>query len=337
MNLPQTINLPQTMRFIEITEFGGPDVLKPATGPLPKLGKGDVLIKVHAAGINRADIGLRSGKYPIPKEVSSVLGLEAAGEIVALADDVTRFAIGDFVCALTPGGSYAEYVRTQANQCLRVPKGLSLAEAASLPEAAMTVWSNIFDRAALKSGETLLVHGGTSGIGSFAIQAAVARGVTVITTVGGPEKCEAARKLGAALAIDYRQEDFEQAALAFTQGQGVNVILDIIGGDYTAKNIRTLAMDGRLSQVSVQQGAEVKINLLDMILRRVTLTGAMLKTRTSQEKAQITADVERELWPLIAKGCIKPIVDRVYPLDQAAQAHKDMEKGGHIGKLLLLV
>jgi NADPH:quinone reductase len=325
-----------TMRLIEADGPGGPEVLHIAEGPVPAFGPDDVLIRVAAAGLNRADLMQRAGKYPPPPDASPILGLEVAGEIAARGDAVTQWEPGDKVCSLTHGGGYAEYVAVPASHCLPVPQGFSMVEAAALPEAAMTVWSNIFDRAHLKPGETLLVHGGTSGVGSFAIQYAVAFGSPTFATAGGETKCAAVRKFGAQ-AIDYRSEDFVQAVLAATEGRGVDVILDIIGGDYTLRNLHAIAKDGRIAQVSWQDGNMVQIDLALMARKRATLTGSHLRPRTREDKAAIVAALRDKVWPLYEGGGIRPLIHAVYPLEEAAAAHREMAAGSHIGKIVLTV
>jgi NADPH2:quinone reductase len=326
----------QTMRFIAVDQPGDPDVMGIAEGPLPKVGPGDVLIRIAAAGLNHADLMQRAGKYPPPPEASPILGLEVAGEIAATGEGVTQWKIGDKVCSLTHGGGYAEFVAVPARHCLPVPQGFSMTEAAALPEAAMTVWSNIFDRAHLQPGETLLVHGGTSGVGSFAVQYAVAFGNPVFATAGGETKCAAVRKLGAQ-AIDYRSEDFVTAVLAATRNRGVDVILDIVGGDYTLRNLHAVAQDGRIAQVAWQNGNIVQIDLALMARKRATLTGSHLRPRTTENKAAIVAALREKVWPLYESGQIRPLIHATYPLEQAAAAHRELAAGSHIGKIVLRV
>jgi NADPH2:quinone reductase len=278
----------------------------------------------------------RAGKYPPPPDASPILGLEVAGEIAAIGDSVTQWNPGDRVCSLTHGGGYAEYVAVHSSHCLPVPSGFSMVEAAALPEAAMTVWSNIFDRARLRPGETLLVHGGASGVGSFAIQYAVAFGNKVFATAGGETKCAAVRKLGAQ-AIDYRREDFVNAVLAASQDRGADVILDIIGGGYTLRNLHAVARDGRIAQVSWQDGNLVQIDLALLARKRATLTGSHLRPRTIQEKAAIVAALREKIWPLYNSGQIHPLIYAVFPLEEAAAAHQAMASGDHLGKLVLSV
>jgi NADPH2:quinone reductase len=326
----------QTMRFIAIDRPGEPEVMHIAEGPIPKMGPGDVLIRVHAAGINRADLSQRAGKYPPPPDASPILGLEVAGEIAAAGEAVTQWNVGGKVCSLTHGGGYAEYVAVDASHCLPVPQNFSMVDAAALPEAAMTVWSNIFDRAHLQPGETLLVHGGTSGVGSFAIQYAVAFGNPVFSTAGGEAKCAAVRQLGA-LAIDYHSADFVGAVLDTTQGRGADVILDIVGGDYTLRNLQALAKDGRIAQVAWQDSNMAQIDLALMARKRATLTGSHLRPRTTEDKAAIVAALRAKVWPLYESGRIWPLIHAVFPLEQAAAAHREMAAGRHIGKIVLAV
>jgi len=326
----------QNMRYIAVDQPGDPDAMHIAEGPLPKMGVGDVLIRVAAAGLNRADLAQRAGKYPPPLDASPILGLEVAGEIAAMGQAVTQWKVGDKVCSLTHGGGYAEYAAVPARHCLPVPDSFSMIEAAALPEAAMTVWSNIFNRAHLKAGESLLVHGGTSGVGSFAIQYAVAFGNHVFATAGGESKCAAIRSLGAQ-AIDYRSEDFVKAVLAGTNNCGVDVILDIVGGDYALRNLHALAMDGRIAQVSWQNGNMVQIDLALMARKRATLTGSHLRPRTGEDKAEIVAALREKVWPLYESGKIRPLIYATYPWEEVAVAHRDMEAGAHIGKIVLVV
>ena len=329
--------LPQSMRFIDMAGPGGPEVLVLATGPVPQPGPGEVLIRVAAAGVNRPDVLQRTGSYPPPPGASPVLGLEVAGTIAALGPGVTEWRQGDTVCALVPGGGYAEYCVTPAPQCLPVPHGLSLIEAAGLPETFFTVWSNVFDRGRLKPGESFLVHGGSSGIGTTAIQLARAFGARVFATAGSPEKCAVCRELGAERAIDYRQEDFAAAIKEATQGRGVDVILDMVGGPYIEKNLRSLAVEGRLVQIAFLQGSKVTLDLVHLMMRRQTITGSTLRPRPVADKAAIAQALREKVWPLIEKKQVRPIVDRSFPLAEAAEAHRLMESSAHIGKILLTI
>jgi len=307
--------------------------------PLPRAG--EVLIAIEAAGVNRPDLMQREGQYPPPKGATDIPGLEAAGRIVALGSGEPRSAsgrawkVGDAVCALLPGGGYAEQAAVSGLCCLPVPAGLSMTEAAALPETFFTVWTNVVERGRLQSGEWLLVHGGTSGIGTTAIQLAVARGARVIATAGTDDKCTACVSMGAGAAINYRTEDFVERVKAITDHRGVDVILDIIGGDYTAKNVACLARDGRLVQIGLMGGAAAAISLTPILLRRLTITGSTLRIRTPEEKGAIAAALEREVWPLIASGRVRPIIHATFALDQAADAHKLLESGQVTGKVVL--
>ncbi|MBT3238368.1 MAG: NAD(P)H-quinone oxidoreductase [Rhodospirillaceae bacterium] len=328
-----TTPLPETMTCIEISEDGK---LIEATRPLPVAGPGEVLIEVEAAGINRPDILQRQGLYPPPEGASDIPGLEIAGTVVALSKDVTGIAIGDEVCALVTGGGYAEYCTAPAPQCLPIPSTLEMDEAAALPECFFTVWSNVFQRAALKPDETLLVHGGSSGIGTTAIQMAHALGSTVIVTAGYEEKCGACEVLGADLAIDYNEEDFVAKAKEFTDGRGVNVILDMVGGDYVQRNLKALAPDGRLVNIAFLKGSKVEVDLMSLMLKRLTITGSTLRARSVEFKAAIAKDLEEKIWPLIEAEEITPFIHATFPLTEAMQAHELMESSEHIGKLVLI-
>jgi NADPH2:quinone reductase len=321
------------MRAVHFARFGGPEVLELIDKPVPQPGVGEVLVKVAAAGLNRADLAQRDGSYPVPTGSGAGLGLEAAGEVVAAGDRVDASGLGSMVCTLTPGGAYAEYVVAPWSHCLPLPRGMSLTEAAALPEAAMTVWSNVFDMGRLIVGGTLLVHGGTSGIGTFAIQYATALGCRVIATAGGSAKCDAVRALGAE-AIDHRSQDFETEVMRITEGRGVNVVLDMVGGDYTNRNLRCLAMDGRLVQIAWLQGAKVQIDLLEISKRRAVLTGSLLRPRSVADKAHIVAALKQSIWPLYDKG-MRPVIHATYPVAKVADAHREMESGRHIGKIVL--
>lgn len=323
------------MTYVRADGAGGPEVLKAARGPVPRPGEGEVLIEVAAAGINRPDVMQRQGMYPPPPGASETLGLEVAGTIVALGDNVKGFVAGDQVCALLTGGGYADYAVAPAACCLAIPRGLTMVEAAAVPETHFTVWSNVFDRAGLKSGQSFLVHGGTSGIGSTAIQLAAARGATVYATAGGPEKVAFCEKLGAKRGIDYRSEDFQAVLKEETGGKGVNVILDMVGGDYTGKNVKSLAVEGTLVQIAFMQGPKVQIDLTPVMLKRLTLTGSTLRARDSAFKGRIAEALQREVWPLIEDGRAKPIVHATFPLAQAADAHRLMEESSHMGKIVL--
>jgi NADPH2:quinone reductase len=325
------------MRAIEITQPGPPDVLKICERPMPVPDAGQVLIKVHAAGVNRPDVLQRTGNYPVPPGASDLPGLEVAGEVVGGDLDGSGFSKGDMVCALVQGGGYAEYCVAPSAQCLPVPKGLSAVEAASLPETFFTVWSNVFDRAKLANGETLLVQGGTSGIGVTAIQIAAALGHRVFATAGSDEKCRACEALGAERGINYRSEDFAEVIKAATAGKGVDVILDMVGGDYVPREITCLADDGRLVFIALLGGAKATVNFGQVLLRRLTITGSTLRPRPVAFKAAIAAQLCERVWPLLESGKIKPVIYRTFPLEQAAQAHALMETSTHIGKIVLTV
>ncbi|MGE0256213.1 MAG: NAD(P)H-quinone oxidoreductase [Alphaproteobacteria bacterium] len=325
------------MRVVEISAPGGPEVLTPATRPVPAPGAGEVLVKVAAAGVNRPDVAQRKGVYPPPPGASDIPGLEVAGTVVALGDGVTDYAVGDKVCALVSGGGYAEYAACPVPQTLPVPRGFSMVEAAAVPETFFTVWANMIDRGHLAAGETFLVHGGTSGIGTTAIQLARARGARVFATAGSATKVAACERLGAERGIDYRREDFVEVVKQATGGRGVDVILDIVGGEYLQRNIACLATEGRLLQVAVQGGAKAEINLAHVLMRRLTLTGSTLRPRSVAQKGAIAAALRREVWPLLEAGTVKPVVDRTFALAEAAKAHATMEESNHIGKLVLTI
>jgi NADPH2:quinone reductase len=327
--------LPDLMTAIEITEPGGPEKLVPTRRSLPQPTHGEVLIKVAAAGVNRPDCLQRQGSYPPPAGASDLPGLEVAGSIVALGEGVDTWRVGDKVCALLTGGGYAEYCTTPAQQCLPIPAGLTIQQAAALPETFFTVWSNVFDRARLQPGESLLVHGGASGIGTTAIQLAKTLGSRVFATVGSSEKIQPCLDLGAERVINYREEDFVQAVKAATNGQGVNVILDMVGGDYVQRNLSALAVEGRLVFIAFLRGAKVELNLAPVMMKRLTITGSTLRARPIAHKAPITQALREIVWPLLASGAIRPLIDRVFPLTEAAAAHALMESNSHIGKILL--
>ncbi len=329
--------LPELMTAIEITAPGGPEKLVPNRRPVPRPAPGEVLIKVATAGVNRPDCLQRQGGYPPPPGASDIPGLEVAGTIAALGEGVEDWMIGDEICALLTGGGYAEYCTAPAPQCLPIPAGLTLQQAAALPETFFTVWSNVFDRARLQPGETLLVHGGTSGIGTTAIQLAKALGSRVFVTVGGAEKMQPCLDLGAERAIDYREEDFVQAVKELTRNRGVDVILDMVGGDYTQRNLSALAVEGRLVFIAFLRGAKVELNLAPVMMKRLTVTGSTLRARPVEHKAPIARSLQHIVWPLLAGGVVRPVIDRVFPLSEAAAAHALMESNRHIGKLLLQV
>ena len=325
------------MKAIEITEFGAPEVLQLCERPMPELKSGEVLIKVHAAGVNRPDVFQRQGNYPVPPGASDLPGLEVAGEIVDGDLGDSGFRKGDLVCALVQGGGYAEYCAAPLAQCLPVPAGLTALQAAALPETFFTVWSNVFERAHLSPGETLLVQGGSSGIGVTAIQIATALGHRVFATAGSDDKCRACEELGAELGINYRTEDFEEVVKAATDGRGVDVILDMVGGDYLPREIKTLADDGRLVVIALLGGAKGLLDLSQILRRRLTVTGSTLRPRPVEFKAYIAAQLKERVWPLLADGKVKPVIYKTFPLEQAAQAHALMESSAHVGKIMLTV
>lgn len=325
------------MLYIDHGKGGSADVLKPAEGPMPELQAGEVVVEVHYAGVNRPDVLQRSGSYPPPPGASPILGLEVAGRICAVAPDVTQWKIGDFVCALTPGGGYAEYCAVPAPHCLPVPKGLSLQEAAALPENFYTVWTNVFDRGRLKAGETFLVHGGSSGIGLTTIQLAKAFGATVYTTVSSKEKAEFCRKMGADDAINYREQDFVAEVSQLTNKKGVDLILDMVGGPYIEKNLKSLALEGRLVQIAFLQENKVALDFMPIMSKRLTFTGSTLRPRTVAQKAVIAQDLLKQVWPLLESGKVKPVIHATFPLKDAKLAHALMESSKHIGKIMLEV
>ncbi|OIR10111.1 quinone oxidoreductase 1 [mine drainage metagenome] len=331
------MSLPVTMNCIEISAFGGPELLKPATRPLPVPQAGEVLIKVAAAGVNRPDVIQRQGLYPPPPGASDLPGLEVAGTIAALGQGVEGLALGQPVCALLTGGGYADYAVAAAPLCLPLPAGYDMIRAAALPETVFTVWYNLFMRAHLKAGESLLVHGGTSGIGTTAIQLARAFDVRVFTTAGSTEKCRACEDLGAARAINYRDEDFVQVIAAETGGKGVDVILDMVGGDYLPRNIKCLATDGRHVSIAFLKGPKAEVSFLPVMLKRLTLTGSTLRPRPVQAKAAIAAELKAQVWPLLDQGRLAPVVHATFPLAQAEQAHRLMEASAHVGKIILTI
>jgi len=329
--------LPKTMTVIEAKGAGGPEVLVPAERPVPAPGPGEVLIKVEAAGINRPDVFQRQGHYPPPKGAPDILGMEVAGKIIALGPDTARFKVGDSVCALIGGGGYAEFAVAPETTTLPVPQGLSMAEAAALPETVFTVWHNIFERGALKPGEWLLVHGGASGIGTTAIPIAAALGAKVMTTVGSAEKAHVCRELGAVRAINYHEEDFVEVVRETTGGHGVDVILDMVGGDYIERDLKAAALEGRIVQIAFLKGAKVQLDLMRLMLRRLTLTGSTLRVQSAEAKARMAKAIEERIWPLIAEGKFRPMIDSTFPLKDAADAHRRIDDPAHIGKIVLMV
>lgn len=327
--------LPEQMRVIEIAATGGPEMLQPAMRPLPEPAAGEILVRVAAAGVNRPDVLQRRGHYAPPPGASDIPGLEIAGEVVAVGEGVQHYRIGDSVCALIAGGGYAEYCRVHESNALPVPAGLSMTEAAAIPETFFTVWVNVFQRGHLQAGETVLIHGGTSGIGTVATLLAKAFCAHVITTVGSEEKRAASLALGADVAINYRTEDFVEQTMKATNGKGANVIVDLIAGEYVAKNYQAAAMDGRIVQIGTQNGVVKELNLMPLLLKRLTHTGSTLRARSVQDKAQIAADLRQKVWPLLERGAVKPHIFQTFPLEQAADAHRLMESSAHIGKIML--
>ena len=328
--------IPSTMRAIEISSPGGPAVLRLAERPVPDLRDGEVLVRVVAAGVNRPDIMQRMGKYPPPPGVTDIPGLEISGEIVA-SRGTSRFNDGDTICALVAGGAYAEYCAVPVEQCLPIPRGVSASHAAAIPETYFTVWTNLFDRGRLREGETVLVHGGTSGIGTTAIQLARAFGATVLATAGSDDKCQACRSIGAHTAINYNAADFAAEARSATDGRGVDVILDIVGGDYLQRNLDCLRMEGRLVQIGLIGGSRASLDLRGVLQKRLTITGSTLRPRSSADKGVIARQLEQHVWPLLASGTVRPIVHAEFPLDRAADAHAELESGRVIGKIVLRV
>ncbi|SNB77951.1 MULTISPECIES: NAD(P)H-quinone oxidoreductase [unclassified Agrobacterium] len=336
--MPDTKTLPENMRFIDLPSHGGPEVMQLSQAPLPKPAKGEILVKVEAAGVNRPDVAQRQGAYPPPRDASPILGLEIAGDVVALGEGVDEFKLGDKVCALANGGAYAEYCTVPAGQALPFPRGYDAIKAAALPETFFTVWANLFQMAGLTEGESVLIHGGTSGIGTTAIQLAKAFGAEVYATAGSAEKCEACVKLGAKRAINYREEDFAEIVKSETGGKGVDVVLDMIGAAYFEKNLAALAKDGCLSIIAFLGGATAeKVNLTPIMVKRLTVTGSTMRPRTADEKRAIRDDLIAEVWPLIESGQVAPVINRVFTLDEVAEAHRLMESSNHIGKIVMRV
>ncbi|MFL2433832.1 MAG: NAD(P)H-quinone oxidoreductase [Vicinamibacterales bacterium] len=324
------------MTVVEVAEPGPPEGFRLARRPLPEPAAGEVLLKVSAAGVNRADVMQRQGKYPPPPGASDILGLEVSGTVEMLGSSVRDLALHDQVCALLTGGGYAEYCVVPSPQCLPCPEGVPLVDAAALPEAFCTVWTNVFERGGLEKGETFLVHGGSSGIGTVAIQLAKLFGAKVFTTAGTKEKCEACLSLGADLAINYKNEDFVEAVQAATQGRGVDLILDMVGGTYLHRNLDSLAVEGRLVVIALMGGADADINLATVMSRRLTLTGSTLRPRSIEQKASIVQTLSQLVWPRLSNGDLRPVIHARYPLSDAAEAHRVMESSTHIGKLLLV-
>ena len=328
-------DLPATMVAIGIVAPGGPDVLRAETVPVPVPGPGQVLIRVAHAGVNRPDVAQRQGFYPPPPGASPIPGLEVAGHVVALGDGVDDPALGKPVAALVNGGGYAQYCLAQADHCLSVPEGLSLAEAAAMPETLFTVWHNVFERAFARDGETILVHGGTSGIGTMTITLARLFGLTTIVTCGSADKCARALELGADYAIDYKTTDFVAEVAAITGKRGVEIVLDMVAGDYVARNLKCLADDGRHVTIAVQGGVRAEINMAQVMVRRLMLTGSTLRARSNAFKAALAAEIRETVWSLAGEGLLRPVMDTSFPLAQAAAAHARMESGGHVGKIVL--
>jgi NADPH:quinone reductase len=331
------MNLPNTMRAVEITQPGKPEVLKIGSRPVPQPKAGEVLVQVEAAGVNRPDVLQRTGNYPVPPGASDIPGLEIAGRVAAVGAGVTDWRAGDALCALVQGGGYAEYCTAPALQCLPIPKGLSAVEAASLPETFFTVWSNVFDRARLAPGESFLVQGGSSGIGVTAIQMVKAFGHPVFATAGSAQKCDACIRLGADRAINYRTEDFAAVVKEATGGRGVDVILDMVGGDYVDRELKCLADDGRIVLIAFLGGSRATVNLNEILRRRLVVTGSTLRPRPVEFKGAIAAKLREKVWPLVESGRIRPVVHKTFPLAEAAKAHELMESGEHIGKIVLVV
>jgi putative PIG3 family NAD(P)H quinone oxidoreductase len=325
------------MDAIDPDRAGGPDILATITRPVPRPAAGDVLIRVAAAGVNRPDAMQREGKYPPPPGAPSILGLELSGNIVALGDDVAGLAIGDRVCALVAGGAYAGYAVAPAGQCLPVPDGLSMVEAAALPETLFTVWSNLFQRAGARAGERVLVHGGTSGIGTMAILLGRLFDLEIVVTAGSPDKCARALEVGAAHAIDYRAADFVEEVARITEGRGVEIVLDMVGGDYLPRNLKCLAIEGRHVSIATQRGGKGEISIVGVMQKRLVLTGSTLRARDAEFKAMVARDILDKVWPHVAGGALRPIVDSIFPLADAAKAHARLDAGDHVGKIVLTV
>ena len=329
--------IPHTMNFIDHGTGGGPEVLTLSTCATPTPKAGEVLVKVAYAGVNRPDCSQRSGRYPPPPGASSIVGLEVSGEVVALGEGVSKWRLGDKLCALTNGGAYAEFVTVPEGQALPIPKGFSMLQAAALPENFFTVWTNVFQRGKLKSGESILIHGGSSGIGLTAIQLANAFGAKVFCTVGNSDKVAACLKVGAHTAIDYKTQDFVEEVLQLTDQKGVNAILDMVGGSYMQRNLRALAIEGRLLQIAFLQPSKVEVDWVSLMAKRLTFTGSTLRPRSAQDKAQIANELHAQVWPLLEVGTVSPVIHQVFDLKDAAKAHALMESSQHIGKIMLTV
>ena len=329
--------VPDEMMAVDMAAPGGPEVLQPVRRPVPRPAAGEILIEVAAAGVNRPDLLQRRGLYPPPPGAPAIPGLEVAGTVAEVGDGVAGFAPGQAVCALLAGGGYAEYALAPAGQCLALPDGLSPIEAAAMPETLFTVWSNLFQRAYAREGETVLVHGGTSGIGTMAIALCGLFGIRILVTCGSDEKCRRAEQLGADLAINYRDQDFVAAVKEATGGAGVDMILDMVGGDYLPRNLQCLAEEGRHVSIAVQRGATAELNLAGLMMRRLTLTGSTLRARSVEFKSLLADEIARDVWPLVGEGRLRPVIDSVFPLAEAADAHRRMEAGDHVGKIVLRV
>jgi NADPH2:quinone reductase len=331
------MNLPPTMTCIEISRPGGPDVLKPATRPTPAPQDGEIVVKVAAAGVNRPDLAQRAGSYPPPPGASDLPGLECAGTVAAVGSGVAGWKTGDAVCALTPGGAYAEYCSVPAPQCLPVPAGLDMLQAAALPETYFTVWHNLFERGRLAAGESVLIHGGASGIGTTAILLAKAFGATVLTTVRTADKAAAVTNLGADHAILYKDNDWAGEAKRLTAGQGVDVVLDMVAGDYIPKNLQLLRPEGRLLIIALQGGATATLDAATVMMNRLTITGSTMRPQSVANKGRMADGLRRKVWPLLEKGAIRPVIFRTFPLAEAAAAHAELERADHVGKIMLTV
>ncbi|TNE33742.1 MAG: NAD(P)H-quinone oxidoreductase [Alphaproteobacteria bacterium] len=329
--------MPDVMTAIEISRFGGPEVLVPGERPVPRPGPEEVLIKVAAAGVNRPDVLQRLGGYAPPPGASDIPGLEISGTVAAVGEGVRKYKVGDKLCALVAGGGYAEYCVAPEAQCLDVPEGFDLVQAAAIPETFFTVWTNVFDRGRLQGGETFLVHGGASGIGTTAIQLAKAFGARVFTTASTDEKCREVEKLGAERGINYKIEDFVEVVKELTDGRGVDLVLDMVGGDYIQRNISALAVEGRLVYIAFLGGPVAEVNFAAMMLKRLTITGSTLRPQSVQAKSKIGGRLEKKVWPLLSSGAIKPVMDSVFPLREAAKAHARIDDSSHIGKIVLQV
>ena len=330
-------DIPDEMEAIDVAAPGGPEVLVPVRRAVPEPGTDEVLVRVAAAGVNRPDVLQRRGLYPPPPGAPSIPGLDIAGAVVDMGEGVAKEIYGQPVCALVPGGGYAEYAVAHADLCLPVPPGLTMVEAAAMPETLFTVWHNLFQRAYARDGETVLVHGGTSGIGTMAISLCKAFGVRILVTCGSDEKCRRAEALGADAAINYAAQDFVEEVKRLTDGRGADIVLDMVGGDYLPRNLDCLAEEGRHVSIAVQRGATAELNIAKLMMRRLTLSGSTLRARSLQFKSLLANDIERHVWPLVEKGELRPVIDTVFPLGEAAEAHRRMEAGEHFGKIVLTV